>query len=330
MATFLRPSKKSLTNAQHFSLIQAFITVLQEAGFTAAKIVALAAQLVAAFAGEDSNYMLARASELIAQRDEADRRRDDFYSRLHAIVRAWAGSGDPEMEAAANVLVRIFKLYKLKTSAQMEEETGVMENLISDLSTTENLAHMATLHVSWLFQQMQQAHEQVKSIRLQEGAEVSQREIGALSDARKATDRLYDELTYLIEAFSLTADDTTPYEQFIRTWNGTLKIYQDMLDRKSGSSSSGSGSSSNSGSTEQGSGSTEQGSGDSGSGSGDNGGSGSDDNGGGELPPEGGGGFGGGSDDQGGSGSGSGDSGSGSDDNGGSDLPPEGGGGFGG
>ena len=43
MSKFLRPSKQALKNAQHFSLIQAFITVLQEAGFTAAKIVALTA-----------------------------------------------------------------------------------------------------------------------------------------------------------------------------------------------------------------------------------------------------------------------------------------------
>jgi hypothetical protein len=62
---------------------------------------------------------------------------------------------------------------------------------------------------------------------------------GALVAARKACDALYDELTYLIEAFEKTADTPAPYEDFIRQWNGTLKIYQDMLDRKSGSSTGG-------------------------------------------------------------------------------------------
>ena len=69
MSEFLRPSKKSLTNAQHFSFIEAFITVMQEAGFTAQKIVALLTELIAAFAVEDQYYMLARNSELIAQRN---------------------------------------------------------------------------------------------------------------------------------------------------------------------------------------------------------------------------------------------------------------------
>ena len=260
MSKFLRPNKASLKNGQHFSFMQAFVTVLEQQGFTASKITALKTQLLAAFEAENNCYMLARTSELIAQRDEADRRRDNYYSRLHAIVRAWAESGDPDMEAAANVLIKVFKLYKLKTSAQMDDETGVMENLITDLSTTANLAHMATLHVSWLFQQMCQGHEDVKSIRLQEGAEVSERELGALVTARKECDRLYDELTYLIEAFEKTADDAAPYTAFISLWNGTLKIYQDMLDRKTGSSSSSnnSGQNNQNSQTEQGGG-TEQG-----------------------------------------------------------------------
>jgi hypothetical protein len=239
MNTFLRPTKRLLTNAQHFAFYEAFMTVLQQANFTAAKITALQSQLVTAFQEEDRWYMQARNNDLIAQRDAADRRRDNFYGRMHAIVRAWAESGDPDKDAAASTLIKVFQLYKLKTAAQMEEETGVMENLKTDLSTTENLAHIATLGATWIFQQMCTAHEEVKSIRLQEGAGKSEQVKGALVAARKACDALYDELTYLIEAFEKTADTPAPYEDFIRQWNGTLKIYQDMLDRKSGSSTGG-------------------------------------------------------------------------------------------
>ena len=74
---------------------------------------------------------------------------------------------------------------------------------------------------------------------MEQGQEESEKVTGALRKARKDTDGLYDELTYLIEAFTKTADDPAPYEAFIRKWNGTLKIYQDMLDRKSGNSTGG-------------------------------------------------------------------------------------------
>ena len=239
MGTFLRPNKASLKNAQHYELIDAFITVLAEAGFTAAKIVAQLSQLRTVFSEEDRWYMVARASEIIAQREAADKKRDNFYSRLFAIIRAWAGSGMAGLDAAATAVIKPFNLYKVKTGAQIDEESGQLDNLITDLSTTEMQAHLTTLGVTWLYQQMVAAHQETKSYRLEQGQEESEKVAGALRKARQACDKVYDELTYLIEAFAKTADDPTPYEAFIRKWNGTLKIYQDMLDRKSGNSTGG-------------------------------------------------------------------------------------------
>jgi len=239
MASFLRPNKASLKNAQHYEFIDAFITVLAEANFSAAKIVALLNQLRTAFAEEDRCYMIARASEIIALREAADKKRDNFYSRLFAIIRAWAGSGMAGLDAAATALIKPFNLYKVKTGAQIDEESGQLDNLITDLSTAEMQAHLTTLGVTWLYQQMVAAHQETKSYRLEQGAEESEKVAGALRKARQACDKVYDELTYLIEAFTKTADDPAPYEAFIKKWNGTLKIYQDMLDRKSGNSSGG-------------------------------------------------------------------------------------------
>ena len=241
MNTFLRPNKTKLKNAQHYAFIDAFLTAIAQENFTAAKIVALLSLLSTAFTEEDRLYMIARASELIAQRDEADHRRDDFYSRLHSLVRLWAGSGEDTKDAAATGLLKPFKLYKVKTSAQLEEETGQLDNLITDLSSADMQTDLATIGGTWLFTQMVEAHNQVKSIRLEEGTEQSEKVIGALTAARKNCDQLYDQITYLIEAFTMTADDPAPYEAFIKRWNGTLKIYQDMLDRKSGTSSSSNG-----------------------------------------------------------------------------------------
>ena len=256
MATFQPLNYKiKLKNAQHFAFIQAFITALQAAGFTAAKLVAKLAELVAAFAVEDRYYMVVRASEIIAQRAAADEKRDRFYGRLHRLVMAWAGSGMALLDAAATAINRVFKLYKVNVSAQMDEETGALENLITDLSTPEMQANLATINGTYLFEQMVEGQNLVKSLRLSQGVEESEKVYGALSAARKSCDMLYDEMCDLIESFSKVADDTTPYETFIRQWNGTVKLYQDMLDKKTGTSSS----SSQQGGTQQG-GTTENGS----------------------------------------------------------------------
>ena len=252
MTKFLRPNKASLKNAQHFEFIDAFITVLAAAGLSSTKIAALLSELQTAFGEENRLYMIARASEIIAQRDEADRDRDDKYSRLHAIIRAWAGSGNPTLDAAATAVKKPFEMYKVKTAAQIDEESGQLDNLITDLSTNAMQQNLTTLGVMWLYEQMVSAHQLTKSLRLEQGVEESVKLTGALKAARQACDALYDKITYMIEAFTLTADDPTPYEAFIKLWNGTLKIYQDMLDRKSGTTSSGGSSSNNGGSGQQG------------------------------------------------------------------------------
>lgn len=247
MATFNSLSyKRDLKNAQHFAFIQAFITALQQSGMTAQKIQAQLTQLNQAFAVEDRYYMQVRASEIVAQREAADQLRDRFYTRLHRLIQAWAGSGMEALDAAATALEKVFNLYRVKVNAQMDEETGQLENLIADLSTQQMQAHLTTINGQYLFQQMKQGHDDVKSLRLEQGVETSQKELGALAAARRQCDTLYDQMTQLIESFALVADDPTPYETFIRQWNGTVKLYQDMLDRKTGttgtSSSSGSGS----------------------------------------------------------------------------------------
>ena len=317
---------RDLKNAQHFAFIQAFITALQAAGFTAARLVAKLAQLVSAFGVEDRYYMIARASEVIAQRTAADEKRDRFYTRLHRLVQAWAGSGMALLDAAATALLRVFNLYKVKINAQMDEETGVLENLITDLSTIEMQAHLATINGTYLFEQMVEGHTLVKSLRLEQGVEESEKVYGALSAARKDCDVLYDEMCDLIESFSKVADDPAPYETFIRQWNGTVKIYQDMLDRKGGTGSSAQqgGGSQQGGSSQQGGTTTEpttEPGGEQGGGTEQDGGNG--DNGGDDdtPPPSGGGGF---------PGSDQIDQGNGGSDNNGDDGPLPEGGGFGG
>ena len=286
MATFNSLSyKRDLKNAQHFAFIQAFITALQQSGMTAQKIQALLTQLNQAFAVEDRYYMQVRASEIVAQREAADQLRDRFYTRLHRLIQAWAGSGMEALDDAATALEKVFNLYRVKINAQMDEETGQLENLIADLSTQQMQAHLTTINGQYLFQQMKQGHDDVKSLRLEQGVETSQKELGALAAARRQCDALYDQMTQLIESFALVADDPTPYETFIRQWNGTVKLYQDMLDRKSGTtgtSSSGTGSSSgtDTGSTDTGDSGTDTDTGTGGTGTGgtgtDTGGSSSD------------------------------------------------------
>ena len=261
MNKFNRLRTYRLTNAQHFAFIHAFIQYAQSTGFSAQKILTALQTLVTVFGTEDSLYMLVKASEIIAQKEEADRRRDSYYSRLHRLVLAWAGSGMAELDPAASELLKPFQLYKVKVNAQLDEETGQLLNLITDLSTPANLARLETINGTYLFNQLVAANNEVVSLRIEQGGEESEKVKGALAAARRETDAAYETILSIIEAASVFADEPATYEAFIKQWNGTVKLYQDMLDRKSGTSSSGSSSSSNSGSSSsQQGGTTENGS----------------------------------------------------------------------
>ena len=238
MSKFSNLQKRDLKNSQHFDFIEAFITVLTEAGFSAQKIATLLALLGEQHQEEDRWFMITRSSEIIARRNEADTRRDDRYARLHRLVNVWAGSGILTLDEAATVLKKVFTLYKLNTKAQVNEESGVMTNLASDLSTPENLARIETIGGTQLFNEMVAANEEVKSIRIAQGTEESEKVVAALAKARVACDETYDQICALIEASELLADDPAPYTAFIKKWNGTIKLYQDMLDRKQGGGSS--------------------------------------------------------------------------------------------
>ena len=238
MSKFSNLQKRDLKNSQHFDFIEAFITVLTEAGFSAQKIATLLALLGEQHQEEDRWFMITRSSEIIARRNEADARRDDRYARLHRLVNVWAGSGILTLDEAATVLKKAFTLYKLNTKAQVNEESGVMTNLASDLSTPENLARIETIGGTQLFNEMVAANEEVKSIRIAQGTEESEKVVAALAKARVACDETYDQICALIKASELLADDPAPYTAFIKKWNGTIKLYQDMLDRKQGGGSS--------------------------------------------------------------------------------------------
>lgn len=238
MSKFYRPSKRSLKNAQHYAFIDAFLISVRATSFKdTPRIFSLISALAAAFSEEDRLYMMARASDTVRERSEADRLRDTYYSRLNSLCRLWAGSGDLQKDPAATAIQKVLRLYKLNVSAQIDEETGVMDNLIADLQQPEMTTYLETLEAIYLFNQMKEANILVKSLRMEQGIEASSKVKGALEIARNTCDKLYDELTYLIEAYALTAEEPTPYELFIREWNGTLQLYQDMLNRKSGKSS---------------------------------------------------------------------------------------------
>lgn len=224
--------KPRLTNGQHFAFITAFTQEIQAVSGAPAKLQATFDAMVEAQKVEDKYLKMAQGSELTGKIREADTLRDESYRKLRDIVKVWAGSGTEPQAAAATALQRVIKTYKINTSAQMDEESGLMANLITDLSTADMQANIKAIGAEKLLDGMRQGNGQVITLLKQRDEADSTKVIGALRKARIESDKAYTDATEAIEAFNFVQGG---YDSLIDRWNATVNRYQEMLNRKTGS-----------------------------------------------------------------------------------------------
>ena len=279
-AKFQRPNKAALTNAQYFSFMTAFTEQLQSAGFTAAAVTKRQAALEEQVALVDKYLKIQQGSYLSQEILDTDHRGDLAYGTAHSVVLAWLGKEFQPQAEAAEALNRVFRLYGIKTSAQYDEEWGLVGNFLTDIQQPALAGHIQTLGIAQPLQVLSECYTQMKTLIRQRDDETNGKVKGALAQARKDCDKAYNAVLDIIEAAALMADDATAYYEFITRWNTALTRYiQQIIAKKGGSSSSGGGGGTDGGGSSDG-GSDDGGSDDGGSDDGGSDDGGSDDQGG--------------------------------------------------
>ncbi len=248
---FQRPDKSRLTNAQYFSFMTAFGEQLTAAAFTVPAIQTRQTALAQQTALVDKYLKIQQGSYLSQEIYNADHRGDLAYGTAHAIVLAWLGKEFQPQATAAEMLNRVFKLYKINTSAQYDEQWGLIDNFLTDIRKPELADHIQTLGIGAPLQALEECSTQMKALIRQRDDELNGKVKGALAQARKDCDKAYNDVLDIIEAAALMADNATPYYEFITRWNTALTRYiQQIIDKKGGKS----GGTNNGGSTSTGTG----------------------------------------------------------------------------
>ena len=230
---FKRPDKSRLTNAQYFSFMTAFVELLDTAAFTANAVVARKTALEQQVAQVDKYLKIQQGSYLSQQIYDADHRGDLAYGTAHGVVLAWLGKEFQPQAEAAEMLNRVFKLYKIDTGAQYDEQWGLVGNFLTDIQKPEMAAHIATLGIGQPLQVLAESYTQMKALIRQRDDETNGKAKGALAQARKDCDQAYNQMLDIIEAAALMADNATPYYEFITRWNTALTRYsQQIIDKK--------------------------------------------------------------------------------------------------
>lgn len=266
-----------MNNGAHFTFVSNILARAEADTAVKGKASELVSNFKAAVAAEDEALKISQKSLLTDEIAQADSDRDALYAGYKKAVEGFLAMPIADMAQAAKILSQHIKDYKINTADQLDKETGLLVNFISDLED-KYAAQVAKLGLTAFVTNLKEANERVRTLTLQRTNEKIGITVGALKTARTASDDAYRALVKMVNALALVFGEKD-YTAFIDYVNTEITHYKREVLGQKASAPSTSGSSavdSSSTSTPSGGGST-SGTGSSSSGSSTSGGSSSSD-----------------------------------------------------
>lgn len=266
-----------MNNGAHFTFVSNILARAEADNAVKGKAAEQVNNLKAAVSAEDEALKISQKSLLTDEIAKADNDRDALYAGYKKAVEGFLAMPIADMAQAAKILSQHIKDYKINTADQLDKETGLLVNFISDLED-KYAAQVAKLGLTAFVTNLKEANERVRTLTLQRTNEKMGVTVGALKTARTASDNTYRTLVKMVNALALVFGEKD-YAPFIDYVNTEITHYKrEVLGQKSSAPSTSGSSAVDSGSTStpSGGGST-SGTGSSSSGSSTSGGSSSSD-----------------------------------------------------
>ena len=266
-----------MNNGAHFTFVSNILARAEADTAVKGKASELVSNFKAAVSAEDEALKISQKSLLTDDIAKADIDRDALYAGYKKAVEAFLAMPIADMAQAAKVLAQHIKDYKINTAGQLDKETGLLVNFITDLEDKYS-AQVAKLGLTAFVTNLKEANERVRMLTLQRTNEKMGVTVGALKAARTASDDAYRALVKMVNALALVYGEKD-YTAFIDYANTEITHYKrEVLNQKAsapstsgssavdsgssstpsgGGSSSGTGSSSSGGSTSGGSSSSD-------------------------------------------------------------------------
>ena len=266
-----------MNNGAHFTFVSNILARAEADTAVKGKASELVSNFKVAVNAEDEALKISQKSLLTDDIAKADIDRDALYAGYKKAVEAFLAMPIADMAQAAKVLAQHIKDYKINTAGQLDKETGLLVNFITDLEDKYS-AQVAKLGLTAFVTNMKEANERVRTLTLQRTNEKMGVTVGALKTARTASDDAYRALVKMVNALALVFGEKD-YTAFIDYVNTEVTHYKrEVIGQKAkapstsgssavdsgssstpsgGGSSSGTGSSSSGGSTSGGSSSSD-------------------------------------------------------------------------
>ena len=238
-----------MNNGAHFTFVSNILARAEADTAVKGKASELVSNFKVAVAAEDEALKISQKSLLTDEIAKADNDRDALYAGYKKAIEGFLAMPIADMAQAAKILSQHIKDYKINTADQLDKETGLLVNFISDLED-KYAAQVAKLGLTAFVTNLKEANERVRTLTLQRTNEKIGITVGALKTARTASDDAYRALVKMVNALALVFGEKD-YTAFIDYVNTEVAHYKrEVLGRKtsapstSGSSAAGSGSTS--------------------------------------------------------------------------------------
>ncbi len=230
-----------MNNGAHFTFVSNILARAEADTAVKEKASELVSNFKAAVTAEDEALKISQKSLLTDDIAKADNDRDALYAGYKKAVEGFLAMPVTDMAQAAKVLSQHIKDYKINTAGQLDKETGLLVNFITDLEGKFSV-QVITLGLTAFVTNLKEANERVRTLTLQRTNEKMGITVGALKTARTASDDAYRALVKMVNALALVFGEKD-YTSFIDYVNTEITHYKrEVLNQKSTSPSTSGGS----------------------------------------------------------------------------------------
>ena len=215
---------KALNNAAYFSFHSDFLKALEQDTQVSNKVSPQLQAYKSALQKVDEAMVISQKSHKTDEINQADRERDQLYTGLKSAVKSFAHIPNEEMKSAQKVLAQVIKDYGLKTTMQLDKQTGLLVNFIQDLET-KYPNEVQTLGLERFLTPLKSANEKVRIALSERTEEQSTKEAGAMKSARNTTDEAFRLLVKYINAHALLEGEEH-YARFIDFANEHIERFK--------------------------------------------------------------------------------------------------------
>lgn len=207
-----------MNNGAHFTFVSNILARAEADTAVKGKAADQVNNLKAAVSAEDEALKISQKSLLTDEIAKADSNRDALYAGYKKAVEGFLAMPIADMAQAAKILSQHIKDYKINTADQLDKETGLLVNFISDLED-KYAAQVAKLGLTAFVTNLKEANERVRTLTLQRTNEKISITVGALKTARTASDDAYRALVKMVNALALVfgEKDYTAFIDYVNT-----------------------------------------------------------------------------------------------------------------